>query len=884
MAHDPRPSSHFSARLAMVVILLIGAIGAIWGYYDARDRNRQHAEEEFARRAAILHSLTREFIGGYEKALFGLQLAFSVQDGMTRDQFVQISERLRERNSGVQAFEWVPVVPASRRAAMEAELGRSQGKAALPFVEGQATGELGRAADRPEYYPIFYTDPIQGNERALGYDLRMGPTLADMERARQTRQMTLTGQIRLLQEGASQKGVIMIWPVYAAAHGSATGSPAGSGPFLGFVQAVFRVQDMLETTRARTWSRESILDMLFVDDSEPNPARRILYYRPATAPALNQASPAEWEFRQGVYEEYPLPIGGRNWKILYRPRAGWIEGQITPLPWVRTAGILAITFLLTGLLSILGRRSADIAREVTDRTAELNESRRLLDSLLHALPGMAYRCLYDHQLKVLYVSEGAAKLTGYPPDDFIWGKVHFRQLIHPADVGHVREATLAALKEHRDIEVEYRLVQRDGTEKWVLSRGRGVYDDAGRLQFLEGLAIDITASKQAEADKLAIERKLLDGQKLESLGLLAGGIAHDFNNILTGILGNANLARFKLGEDTRIVPHLRKIELATARAAELCQQMLAYAGKSSFLIEPVDLGQLVQDTLPLLHTSLASRARLHLNLSPRPAVVMADATQLRQIVMNLVLNAADAVGERLGEIHVATGVRTFDRDFLRATRDADALAPGEFAFVEVRDNGCGMAPETMARIFDPFFTTKFAGRGLGLAAVRGIVRGHHGTLHVASAPGQGSTFTLLLPPSPETVAAANAVPDKARQYSGKALVIDDESTVRDSTAGLLATLGFTVVTADNGANGIAQFCTGPADFALVLLDLTMPGLNGEDTLASLRTIAPGVRVLLISGYSENARAARLAGAAPTGFLQKPFTRDALELKLRELLN
>jgi two-component system cell cycle sensor histidine kinase/response regulator CckA len=884
MAQDPRPPTFFSARLAIVVILLVGAFGAIWGYYDARDRNRQHAEDEFARRAAILHSLTREFIGNYEKSLFGLHLAFSVRESMTHDQFVQISGRLRDRDPGVQAFEWVPVVPASQRAAMEAALGRSQGKVSLPFTESQPNGELVRAAERAEYYPIFYTEPLQGNDHVLGFDLRMGSTFAAMERARETRQMALTGQLRLLQGDVTQKGVIMIWPVYAAAPASAADTAAGSGPFLGFVQAVFRVQDMLETTRARTWKPESILDMLFVDDSEPNPARRILYYRPGAYPAATAAIPTEWEFRESIYEEYPLPIGGRNWKILYRPRAGWIESQITPLPWVRTAGILAITFLLAGLVSFLGRRSADIAREVTERTAELNESRRLLDSLLHALPGMAYRCLYDEQLKVIYVSEGAAKLTGYPPDDFIWGKVHFRQLIHPEDVGRVREATLAGLKEHRDIEVEYRLVQRDGTEKWVLSRGRGVYDEAGRLLFLEGLAIDVTASKQAEADKLAIERKLLDGQKLESLGLLAGGIAHDFNNILTGILGNANLARFKLGEDSKIVPHLRKIELATARAAELCQQMLAYAGKSSFLIEPVDLSQLVQDTLPLLHTSLASRARLHLDLSPQPAVVMADATQLRQIVMNLVLNAADAVGERLGEIHVATGVRTFDGEFLRATRDADALAPGEFAFVEVRDNGCGMAPETMARIFDPFFTTKFAGRGLGLAAVRGIVRGHHGTLHVASALGHGSTFTLLLPPSPGTVTVANPVPDKSRQYSGKALVIDDESTVRDSTAGLLATLGFTVVTADNGANGIAQFCTGPADFALVLLDLTMPGLNGEDTLASLRVIASGVRVLLISGYSENARVARLAGAAPTGFLQKPFTREALELKLRELLN
>ena len=880
MANDPRPSSTFSARVAIVAILLVGFVGTLWAFYDARERDRQHAEDEFTRRAAILHSLTREIIGSYEDALFSLQTAFTLGGGVTPAEFTQITRQLAERNPGVKAFEWIPAVPAEHRARVEATLGQVTGGRAVEFIERNSSGQWVRAADRPEFYPVLYIEPLRGNEPILGYDLKTSPTATALESARQSRQLVMTGQFRLAQEQQDKLGVIMIWPVFRAVVSAPHETPA----VLGFAQAVFSVEDMLESTRARTLNPRSIIDMMFVDDSESNLARRILFYRPASPPALPTAAPTEQEFRQGIYDEYPLPIGGRNWKILYRPQAGWLAGQVTPLPWVRAAGLGAITLLLVGLVSILGRRSAVIAREVTERTAELNESRRLIDSLLHALPGMAYRCRFHRQLEVIYVSEGASRLTGHPADDFIWGKVQFRQLIHREDVGRVRAATRAALRDHRDLEVEYRLIARDGTEKWVLSRGRGVYGEDGMLQFLEGLAIDITASKQAEADKLAIERKLLEGQKLESLGLLAGGIAHDFNNILTGILGHANLARFKLGEESVIVPHLRKIELATARAAKLCQQMLAYAGKSSFLIEPVDVSQLVQETLPLLHTSLASRARLQLNLSPQPTVVMADATQLRQIIMNLVLNAAESAGEREGEIHITTGVRRFDQEFLRAARDGDALEPDEYVFAEVRDNGCGMAPETMAKIFDPFFTTKFAGRGLGLAAVRGIVRGHHGTLHVASVLGQGSTFTLLLPPSQERVATALPLPEKSRSYSGKVLVIDDKATVREATSGLLSTLGFTVVTATNGTQGIAQFCSGPADFALVMLDLTMPGMSGEETLAALRGIAPKVRILLISGYSENARAARLAGTVPVGFLQKPYTREALELKLRELLS
>ncbi|MDB6126831.1 MAG: sensor hybrid histidine kinase, partial [Verrucomicrobia bacterium] len=644
------------------------------------------------------------------------------------------------------------------------------------------------------------------------------------------------------------------------------------------------VHDMLETVRARTWNSGSILDVLFVDSSEADPAQHILYYRPNDDTAPRDPVPTEEEFSRGLSQEYSLPIGGRTWKIIYRPYPGWLDDQVAPLRWVRMAGIAVISGLLAGLVLILGRRTEVIKRQVDERTAELTESRRQLSSLLHTLPGMAYRCQYDDQMKVIYISVGVEALTGYPASEFISGAVHFRDLIHPEDLDRVRKMTLAGLTERHDIEVEYRLFTRDGAERWVLSRARGIYSVDGRPMFLEGLAIDITARKQAEQAKLAMERRMLESQKLESLGLLAGGIAHDFNNILTGILGNASLARLKLGENAPALANVHKIELASGRAAELCQQMLSYSGRSTFVIEAVDLSRLVQETLPLLNVSLGSRARLHLNFSPRPTVAMADATQLRQIVMNLVINAADAMGERTGDIYVTTGVGVFDRAYVQASNEGEALNGGDYVFLEVRDNGSGMPPETLARIFDPFFTTKFAGRGLGLAAVRGIVRGHKGALHVTSSLGHGSTFTLLLPPSsvlpPD---ATETVSTTSREYSGTVLVIDDEAPVREAAAELLRSFGFTTVVAQDGAEGIAQFALNPSGYALVLLDLTMPTLSGEETLTTLRAISPTVRVLLISGYSENSRATRLAGVGPLRFMQKPFTRDELERKLRDLL-
>jgi len=263
---------------------------------------------------------------------------------------------------------------------------------------------------------------------------------------------------------------------------------------------------------------------------------------------------------------------------------------------------------------------------------------------------------------------------------------------------------------------------------------------------------------------------------------------------------------------------------------------------------------------------------------------MADATQIRQIVMNLVINAADAIGVRPGTVTLRTGSR-----FVRVTEFAawaadPGLPEGDYVFLEVGDTGCGMPPETLSRIFEPFFTTKFAGRGLGLAAVRGIVRGHRGALQVTSELGRGSVFTLFLPAGgPELAAESDVRPESAGwRCAGTALVVDDEECVRTVTAYVLATFGFDTVAAADGESALAAFAAEPDRFDFVLLDLVMPGLSGKKVLARLREIRPDVRVLLVSGYTENDSASPFASGGPTAFLQKPYTRDALERKLRAL--
>ncbi len=870
----------FRHRLAVFFVVAVGIAVAAVSFFEGRAEERERAETQFARRAEVRHNVTRELLARYQDLLFTLRTMFAIESKVARNTFVRATRWLEGSYTGVQALEWVPAVPAEARDEVEAATAQASGQP-FEFKELGPDGNLVRAAPRPVHYPIVYVHPVPGNEAAWGYDLQSGPTLGFLERARIERRMIVTGQVRLVQETGNLFGFVMIWPVFRRAEAT-----VGPGAFLGFVQAVLKTHQVIGTTLSR--QPENDFDMMFIDAGERDPAKRLLYYRPAGLASREAAvrPPDESEFHSGFHRELILPLGGRDWRVLYRPTDQWLKEQSTSVPWMRSGSILVITALLAGLIHTLGRRTEIISRTVAERTAELTESRREFDSFFSSLPGMAYRGTHDPRFHISYVSAGSLALTGYPAEDFVSGKIHLRDIIHPDDLPGVRRRTLAAIAAGQTAEVEYRIRTRDGPEKWILSRGHSTRFKSQGLPVFEGLAIDITDRKNAEQDRLLMERKLLESQKLESLGLLAGGIAHDFNNLLTGILGNANLARLTLPAGSSVVPRLRAIETASHRAAELCRQMLAYAGKGRFVVEPVDLGQLSSGLVPLLEVSIAHKSTLRLALAPSLPAVLADATQLRQIVMNLVLNAADAVSGRPGEIALVTGVVHADRAFLKSCVTGADLPPGDFVFLDVTDNGCGMSPEVVAKIFDPFYTTKFAGRGLGLAAVLGIVRGHHGALHVASRPGHGTTFRLLLPSGqPGTVAAPSAAaPSTGWQQTGRILVIDDEEGVRCVVAAVLQTFGFTPVTADDGPAGIAAFRAGPADFQAVLLDVLMPGLSGEETLAELRLLRPAVPVLLMSGYNEGDLLRRLARpGSPLAFLQKPFTRDELAQSLRPLL-
>ena len=396
---------------------------------------------------------------------------------------------------------------------------------------------------------------------------------------------------------------------------------------------------------------------------------------------------------------------------------------------------------------------------------------------------------------------------------------------------------------------------------------------------------DITERKRAEERQKNLEAKLQQAQKMESLGVLAGGIAHDFNNLLMGVLGHADIALLELPPESPARGELKNITAAALRAAELTKQMLAYSGKGKFVVEALNLSKLVEEMAHLLQVSISKNVVLKYHFADNLPTIEADASQIRQIVMNLIINASEAVGEKSGVVSLSTDVIEADRSYLSETYLDEDLPEGCYVSLEVADTGCGMDEQTQRKIFAPFFTTKFTGRGLGLAAVLGIVRGHGGALKIYSQPQRGSTFKVLFPASRQPV-EESAGPSATKQEwrgSGVILVVDDDEPVRIATKLMLEKLGFTVLTAEDGRAALEVFRSRIDEIVVVLLDLTMPRLDGEETFRELRRIRPDVRVILSSGYDEQETTSRFAGKGLAGFLQKPYGLRPLGEKIRQVL-
>ncbi|MBN2183702.1 MAG: PAS domain-containing protein [Candidatus Krumholzibacteriota bacterium] len=458
--------------------------------------------------------------------------------------------------------------------------------------------------------------------------------------------------------------------------------------------------------------------------------------------------------------------------------------------------------------------------------------------------------------------------------------------IHPEDQVKLRKAVELHRTSVEPIFEEYRIKTKDGLWLQWVDRGVPILDDSGKPKRWVGVCIDITDRKRTEQKRLELERQIQHAQKLESLGILAGGIAHDFNNLLLGVLGNADLALSELPAESPIRKRIQHIETAALRATELTKQMLAYSGKGRYLVEELDMNEMIEEMSNLLEVVRYKNVEIKYDFSKELPAVKADVVQMHQVVMNLLTNASEAIGKYNGVVSISTGVMECDRECLNEIYLDKDLPEGPYVYIEVADTGCGMDEDTKSSIFDPFFTTKFAGRGLGMAAVLGIVRGHKGAIKIDSEVGKGTKIKVLFPAMDHTAASAEELMIEMgmeREWGGTVLMVDDEDTVLSVGKAMLEKLGLSVLTAEDGKIALKVFKEHKDEICCVVLDLTMPNMSGEETFRELRRLKSDVKVIMSSGYNEVEVVNRFSGKKLTGFIQKPYRRADLIKVLNKVM-
>ena len=538
--------------------------------------------------------------------------------------------------------------------------------------------------------------------------------------------------------------------------------------------------------------------------------------------------------------------------------------------------------IVTG--AITGQQGAVVLmRDITERCNTedaLRESEKRFELFMRYLPGLAF--VKDADGKAVFMNSYYERVYGWDLANCI-GKSDAE--LYPQDLAEqFAESDRRVLDSNRELRYVTRVLQQDGMHS-MLTYKFPIHSQTNARPMIGGISLDITDQERAEDERRKIEKQMQQAQKLESLGVLGGGIAHDFNNLLMGMLGHADLALTKLPTDSAARQNIEEVVSSAQRAADLANQLLAYSGEGKFVVETVNLSSVVKEMSSLLEVSISKKAVITFGLDSEIPAIRCDTTQIRQVIMNLIVNASDALENNRGEIAIATGaMHRTPADFVD-TYLGSQLPDGEYVYVRISDTGSGMDEETRARIFDPFFTTNFAGRGLGLAAVMGIVRGHGGAIAVESVPGNGTSFTVYLPATDEYVQERPKETEQGEvwQGNGMVLVADDEETVRDVAKMMLESIGFEVLTVTNGQEAVDMFADSPGRFAAVLLDITMPELGGVEAYHEMRKVDAKIPIILSSGYNKQEEVEHVPDSHPPVFLKKPYRIESIRSVFRAVL-
>ena len=583
---------------------------------------------------------------------------------------------------------------------------------------------------------------------------------------------------------------------------------------------------------------------------------------------IGQPELKRWQYISDLFNELGYEVGDVDWdSFIYR-----VEPDIVKALWFYRYWI---TFSLLGaLILLLYLYTMQLRLGIRKRTAALEQVSSEYKDILDHMQDAYYRT--DMKGNIVWVSLACERHLGYARNQLIGTRLC--RLYFQLDDYNVFLKALDEAGGHLQ-HFGICLKHLDGSPVWAEVNAQHCYGKDGELIGIEGNVRNVTERKLAEQKSQELTGQLQQAQKMESIGVLAGGIAHDFNNLLVGMMGNAELALLDAPEKGDMRYYLKQIFKASRKGADLVRQMLAYSGKGRFVMGEQNFNILIRDVADLLATVIGKNVQLEEQLMVDLPNVYGDKNQLTQLIMNLMTNASEALNGKHGEIVLRTGVRRLtDMDFIGMYMSS-AQRAGDYVFVEVEDNGCGMDKSIRERIFDPFFTTKETGSGLGLAALLGIVRSHTGTLALQSQPEQGSCFTIYLP-----MLTGKPVSEEQEQTGtfitpvalrGMVLVVDDERVVRNVAKRLLEHEGMQVITANDGNEALALFLKHANELAFVLLDLTMPKMDGEEVFHAMQRIMPDIPVLLSSGFPAEETVERLQPFGLAGFVRKPYTRKAL---------
>jgi len=534
--------------------------------------------------------------------------------------------------------------------------------------------------------------------------------------------------------------------------------------------------------------------------------------------------------------------------------------------------VLCVDFGVSIVLVMLADRQRRAA-------AKAAEGWRMLGAVMEFIPeGLT---IMDADGRVRMLSRHGAEMLGKPRGPLGPTTVadYVAAFYHPDGKTPARLEEMVGMRAIRDGEisgdVEWMVKRPDGGTAAVLSRGAPIRDNKGRIVGSVAAWRDITERKR-------LEQKLHESARLESLGVLAGGIAHDFNNLLTSVLGHSSLLMNDLPEGSTDWQSVQEISKAAERAARLSRQMLSYSGRGRFLVEPLNLSEFLGKLVPKIGSSIPKYVQLKADLADDLPAIQADSSQIKELTSNLVCNGVESIGPSGGHVTVATRVVTLDHQYTHAPFLQEEILPGTYVALDVSDTGSGIPEDNVARIFDPFFTTKFLGRGLGLAAAQGIVRGHNGKILVYSHPGDGTTISILFPVAgPGVSNDSSSLPPDVEAGSETVLVIDNEEIIRSSVSEALSKLGYPVVTVADGTEGLRILEALQDKIAVVLLDMTLPGTRGEEILRELQRIRPDVSIVLSGPFGEAEARRRFGRYTAAGYLQKPYSWRMLAERVSE---